>query len=285
MTDLDDELERADRNLGGASVTDVHDDAPTPRQEPSKKRSRFSKPGWRILGALFLVAIIFAAAHYSLVGMRTMAFFRVRTIEIRGTRYLQPNEIVQRLQVDTLRSLWDDLGPLEARIRNHPQVSDVHITRRMPGTLVVTLRENLPVALIPTANGLAPYDSLGRELPIDPLRTDLDLPVTSNRDPAILRLLGSVRAADPALFQRVSEVRRTGRNELLLLLSSAYSAPPAPRDSTSRQTGVLHVRAPVGVSAERLTDIFPVESDLVARQARIGELDLRFRDQVIARIQ
>ncbi len=284
MSDLDDEIARAEKNLGGPSVTDIHDDAPSPRQEP-RKRSRFRKPGWRLLGALFLIGVIFAAAHYSVVGLRTMAFFRVRTIEIRGTRYLQPNEIVQRLQVDTLRSLWDDVGPLEARIRNHPQVSDVHVTRRMPGTLVVTLRENLPVALISTPNGLAPYDSLGRELPIDPLRTDLDLPVTANRDPAILRLLGSIRATDPALFQRVSEVRRTGRDEVLLLLSSAYSVPSAAGDTTARPTGVLHVRAPVGVSAERLTDIFPVESDLAARQARIGELDLRFRDQVIARIQ
>jgi hypothetical protein len=35
----------------------------------------------------------------------------------------------------------------------------------------------------------------------------------------------------------------------------------------------------------RLADIFPVESDLARRQARVKELDLRYRDQVIARLQ
>jgi len=41
----------------------------------------------------------------------------------------------------------------------------------------------------------------------------------------------------------------------------------------------------VGVSVERLSDIFPVESDLIRRRANVAELDLRYRDQVIARLQ
>jgi hypothetical protein len=283
MSNLEDELARANRNLG--AFQDVRDDEPTPRIEKPVKRSRFHKPGWRILGALLLIGIILAAGHYSLIGLRSMAFFRVRTIEIRGTHYLQPTEIVERMHVDTLRSLWDDVGPLEARIRPHPQVSDVKITRRLPGTLVVTLRENLPVALVSTPAGLAPYDSLGRVLPIDPLRTDLDLPITASADPAVLRLLGAIRHHDLKLFQRVTEVRRTGALDLLVLLTPTYASVVAPNDSGQRQPALLRVRAPVGVSVERLTDIFPVESDLAARQARIAELDLRYRDQVIARIQ
>jgi cell division septal protein FtsQ len=286
MSDLDDELARADRNLGASDTRDDRDaDSPRDSAKAAKKKSRFSKPGWKIIGGLLLVGIILAAGHYTLIGLRAMAFFRVRTIEIRGTHYLQPTEIVARMHVDTLRSLWDDVRPLENRIRPHPQVSDVKITRRLPGTLVVTLRENLPVALIPTATGLQPYDSLGRELPIDPLRTDLDLPVIASPDPAMLRLLGEIRRLDLPMYQRVSEVKRTGRNDLLLILTSSFSRLASPLDSTAPEQGVLRVRAPVGVTVDRLTDIFPVESDLVARQARIGELDLRYRDQVIARIQ
>ena len=283
MSDLDDELARADRNLGAEDVKD--EGASAAPKGRSQTKSRFSKPGWKMLGALFLIGIILTAAHYTLVGLRSMAFFRVRTIEIRGTHYLQPTDIVDRMHVDTLRSLWDDVGPLEARVRPHPQVSDVKITRRFPGTLVVTLRENLPVALIPSGQGLRPYDSLGRELPIDPLRTDLDLPVVASPDPAILRLLGEIRSGDLAMYQRISEVRRTGRNDLLIVLGSSSARLASPLDPAAREAGVLRVRALVGVTVDRLTDIFPVESDLVARQARIGELDLRYRDQVIARIQ
>ena len=52
-----------------------------------------------------------------------------------------------------------------------------------------------------------------------------------------------------------------------------------------RAAQILRVRLPLDLSVERLADIFPVESDLARRQARVGELDLRYRDQVIARLQ
>lgn len=249
-------------------------------------RERLRKPGWKFLGALFLVALIMTAAWGVRAGARQMAFFRVRAVEVRGVRYLQPNEIVARLQVDTLTSLWDDLEPLRQKVRRHPQVDDVRIERRMPGTLVVIVRENLPVALIQTAAGLLPFDSLGRQLPIDPSRANLDLPIVASADPVLLKLVGAIRAAEPRVFARIEEARRTGRQEILLTLAPrADDAAPAAGSMPAPPRRSLHVRVPLGLSVERLADIFPVESDLARRQARVGEIDLRYRDQVIARLQ
>ncbi|HEY3114405.1 MAG TPA: FtsQ-type POTRA domain-containing protein [Gemmatimonadaceae bacterium] len=248
-------------------------------------RERLRKPGWKILGAIFLIAVVMAAAWGTRAGARKMAFFRVRSVEVRGARYLQPNEIVSRLQIDTLASLWDDLEPYRQRVRRHPQVSDVSITRRMPGTLVVTIQENLPVALIQTPAGLLPYDSLGRQLPIDPSRTNLDLPIVASTDPVLLKLVGAVRATEPRVFARIEEVRRTGREEILLTLSRGSEIVGGASDSVASNGRTLRVRVPVGLSVERLADIFPVETDLARRQARVDELDFRYRDQVIARLQ
>ncbi len=248
-------------------------------------RERLRKPGWKILGAIFLIAIIMASAWGTRAAARKMAFFRVRSVEIRGARYLQPNEIVSRLQIDTLVSLWDDLEPYRQRVRKHPQVSDVRITRRIPGTLVVTITENLPVALIQTPAGLLPYDSLGRQLPIDPSRTNLDLPIVASADPVLLKLVGAIRATEPRVFARIEEVRRTGREEILLTLSRGPEFVGTASDSAAPNRRTLRVRVPVGLSVERLADIFPVETDLARRQVRVGELDFRYHDQVIARLQ
>lgn len=242
---------------------------------------RLHRPGWKILGALFLVALIIAGAWATRTAARSMAFFRVRSVEIRGVRYLQPNEILTRLKVDTLMSVWDDLDPLRERVRHHPQITDVTITRRMPGTLVVTVQENQPVALIQTRAGLLPYDSLGRQLPIDPSRVNLDLPIVATNDPALLKFVGAIRYAAPNVFSRLEEVRRTGRDEIQLTLSRPARAP----GDSAKSQGVLRVRVPMDLSVERLTDIFPVENDLARRQAHVDELDLRYRDQVIARLQ
>ena len=250
------------------------------------ERERLRKPGWRILGALFLIATIMAAAWGTRAGARRMAFFRVRTVEIRGTRYLQPNEILARLQIDTLTSLWDDLGPFRERVKRHPQVSEVRIERRPPGTVVVIVQENLPVALIQTASGLLPFDSLGRQLPIDPSRTNLDLPIVASADPVLLKLVGAIRAAEPRVFARIEEARRTGKDEILLTLAPRVEdSAPAAGSTATPQRKSLRVRVPLGLSVDRLADIFPVESDLARRELRVGEIDLRYRDQVIARLQ
>jgi cell division protein FtsQ len=235
---------------------------------------------------LLLLGLLMAAAWGTRAGARSMAFFRVRAVEVKGTQYLRPDDIVARLGVDTLASLWDDIEPLRRRVSNHPQVASVAISRRMPGTLVVTVEENLPVALVPTAKGLLPYDSLGRQLPIDPSRQRLDLPVVATRDPILLKLVGAIRNLEPLLFARVEEVRRTGRQEIQLTLSPVEGdAIAASSDSMAAPRRSLRIRATTGLSVARLADIFPVESDLARRKARVDELDLRYRDQVIARLQ
>ena len=248
-------------------------------------QERLRRPGWKILGALLLVGVIMAGAWGARAAARQMAFFRVRTVEVRGVRYIQPNDVVSRLRIDTVASLWDDLEPYRQRVMRHPQVSDVRITRRMPGTLVVTIQENLPVALIQTAAGLLPYDSLGRQLPIDPARMSLDLPIVATTDPVLLKLVGAIRAAEPRVFARIEEVRRTGKDEILLTLSRVSRAAGIGGETAAPESRTLRVRVPVGLSVERLADIFPVEIDLARRRAHVGELDLRYRDQVIARLQ
>ncbi|HVT39149.1 MAG TPA: FtsQ-type POTRA domain-containing protein [Gemmatimonadaceae bacterium] len=206
------------------------------------------------------------------VALRPLDFFRVRRVEIDGTRYVSPDEIVSRLRIDTTASIWDNVAALERRVRQHPSVRDVHIERRLPGTLLVRVTENLPVALVQAATGLVPVDERGKSLPINPATADVDLPVLAERDTLALRLLGEIRAKAPALFARIGEVRRLSRGDRLLRLA----------DPSSKQFHDVLVSS--GVTVERLADVMFVEQDLARRNVRVAELDLRFRDQIIARL-
>jgi hypothetical protein len=123
-------------------------------------------------------------------------------------------------------------------------------------------------------------------LPIDPARTNLDLPIVATSDPVLLKLVGAIRYAVPRVFSRIEEVRRTGRDEILLTLSrNDGQRARAVGDTAGSNGGTMRVRVPLGLSVERLADIFPVENDLARRHVHVGELDLRYRDQVIARLQ
>jgi cell division protein FtsQ len=228
------------------------------------------QPRWRRrvkrVGQLSALLALMALPWWGRALLREMDFFRVRRVEIEGARYAAPDEIVSRLRVDTTASVWDDVTPLEARVREHPQVRDARIRRKLPGTLVVVVTENPPVALVSTAKGLEVTDATGRALPVDPTTIDVDLPVLVRRDTLLLRLLGAMRAEDPALFARVSEAGRNPRGDVVLVL-------PEHR-----------VLAGADVTVQRLADLLPVELDLARRALRVAELDLRFRDQVVARL-
>ena len=227
-------------------------------------------PPWRRrlrrVSRITLVLALLTAPWWGRALLQEMDFFRVRRVELEGVRYASPDEIVSRLRVDTTASIWDDVSPLEARVAEHPQVRTARIRRRLPGTLVVIVTENPPVALVSTAHGLVVTDAAGDSLPVDPTTMDVDLPVLASRDTLLLRLLGEVQVEEPALFARVSEAGRTSRGGIVLHLAE------------------FRILADASVTAARLAEVLPVELDLARRAWRAEEIDVRFRDQVIARL-
>lgn len=225
------------------------------------------RPIWKVAAAAVAVVAALLAPLWAPRVLAQLAYFRVRRVEIVGARFVQPSDILGRLHVDTLSSVWQAAAPLEERIASHPGVRSVRVGRRLPGTLVVQITERWPVALVPTPSGLVPIDERGAALPIDLTRTTVDAPIMAYRDAGLFRLLGRLHAEAPELYGRVSEVGRAGGDEVWLRISS------------------VPVRAMADVSVERLADVGPVEQDLARRQLRAVEIDLRYRDQVIARLQ
>ena len=219
-------------------------------------------------GAAFLGLVVAVSALWW--GPRIlshMSYFQIRHVEVSGQRYLPPREILSLLSVDTTTSIWTDLDSLTGRLTAHPSIRGARLERRLPGTLQVHVTENLPVAFVPVARGLGVLDEDGATLPIDPSRVDVDLPVVQRADTVLLSLLADLRDESPRFFHRISAARRNSRGDVELTLPS-YS-----------------VLASTGVSAARVADIVPVENDLTRRGVRAAQLDLRFRGQVIARLQ
>jgi len=223
---------------------------------------------WRLTLGGIAVLLLLASPLWGPPVLRRLDFFRVRRVEILGTRYTSPSELLERLRVDTTRSVWDPLDPLAARVRSHAQVESVTVARRLPGTLVVRVVERHPVALVEAPGGLRAVDERGRRLPLDPSKTPVDAPVVTAapRDTLVYHLLGEMQREAPALYARLSSIRAAGADEMVLQIAD------------------LSVRAMTNVTLARLGDIDPVQRDLARRQLRPTELDLRYRDQVIARL-
>ena len=235
---------------------------------PSRDRSGGLASRWRASLAILVAVVLLASPLWGPPVLRRLEFFRVRRVEILGARYTSPGELLDRLRVDTTRSVWDPLEPLAARLRTHAQIESVTVTRRLPGTLVVRVKERHPVALVDAPGGLRAVDEHGRRLPLDPSRTPVDAPVVTAapRDTLVYHLLCEMQREAPALYARLSSIRAAGADEIVLQIAD------------------LSVRAMTNVTLARLGDVEPVQRDLMRRQLRAAEIDLRYRDQVIARL-
>lgn len=235
------------------------------KPEPTAPRDwrRWIGPGVVAFG----VVLVLLSPLWAPLFLRRMDFFRVRHVEVVGARYVDPRDVIARLRLDTLASVWDPSGPWQTRVAQHPLVREAEMDRRLPGTLIVRLVEHVPVALVPAPAGFRVYDERGVSLPIDPTAADVSAPILARADSALLRLLGAARRSAPRFYGRLSEIRREGGGrELLVVLDS------------------LPVRALADVTLQRLQDAELVERDLARRRLRPTELDLRYRDQVIARL-
>ncbi|CAN5594750.1 hypothetical protein BH09GEM1_BH09GEM1_24500 [soil metagenome] len=232
-------------------------------QSPAPRRRK-----WLLGGGVLLLVVILASPLWGPRALRELAFFHVKKVEVIGARYTPTDEVLERLHVDTTRSIWDPLMPLVERVESHPQVEHATIRRRLPGTLVVTVVERRPVALAPTPEGLRALDEHGHTLPLDPTRTPVDAPIViaARRDTIVYHLLGLLQREAPRLFARVTSISTVGADEMVLHIAG------------------LPIRAMTSISLARLSDVELVERDLTRRQIHATELDLRYRDQVIARL-
>ena len=219
------------------------------------------KPGWMLLGAVVGLLGLWVGLPRVLRGLD---FFRVRRVEIAGLHYLDPTKVLGALQLSTKASVFDHLRPLGRRVVALRGVTSATVGRKLPGTLVVSIHEVEPVALIPGERGLVPIDARARVLPFDPVASAPDLPVVAGADRVLAGALARVRDYEPELYARVAQAWRVGPDVVLEVEGRRLWLGPQ-------------------ISAEDLRALMAVERSLARQGHGYRELDGRFTGQVIVR--
>ena len=220
-----------------------------------------TRPGWLILGGGGLVLLLFVGLPRA---MRKMDFFRVSKVDVRGLANLRAEDIARVLPIPPRMSLLDDLAGVQRAADSIPGLADVVVSRRLPGTLVVTVREAPPIALVMRKGRLCLLGEDARVLPFDPTVSAPDLPIVREADSVVTRLLARVRDADVTLFSKVISGWRAGDDVVLAVDGQRYwFRPDAP--------------------AEVIRAVTLVAQDLEKRGRRYAELDARFGGQVVVR--
>lgn len=216
---------------------------------------------WVVGGIVVALVVALVAAAPRVV--RSLGFFRVRRVEVVGNRYLSAADVVSRLHLANHASIFDPLDQVRRRASAIGGVTSAVVTRRLPGTLRVTIRESEPVAMASVGHRIVLIDFQGHVLPFDPARSPASLPLASC-DAATAGVLARVRVTDDALYQAV-ESAHADHGDVVL--------------DINRQ----EIRVRAGADADVLRGVAAARSYLTEKHIPWRALDARYPDRIFVR--
>ncbi len=109
---------------------------------------------FRVTLAAAVVAGAVAVARLVERHVRTSPAFATSVIDVRGAERLARDEILETAALGIGQNVFD-VSPEEARgrLERHPWIASAEVSRRLPGTFVVDVREHHPVAVLSLAQG------------------------------------------------------------------------------------------------------------------------------------
>lgn len=107
--------------------------------------------GRRLAAAVIVAAVTIAVA--SLVASRS-SLLRLRHLEVVGTSSLTRSQVVRLAALSpSTNVLWFDAGAVERRLESDPWVARATVSRRLPGTIRISVVERAAVAMIRDGQG------------------------------------------------------------------------------------------------------------------------------------
>jgi len=238
-------------------------------------RRGFSGPAVLALRITAVAFLVVAAAWLSYARVMASARLKVGKVEVSGEHFLSEGEVRELLGPAVGENILGlDIESLKARLRSSPWVADATVSRTLPDTLRVTIRERVPLALA-EVDRLYLMDGDGGLIDIyGPRTAAFDLPIVrglsglegearrdrAERAGALLRDLGDAGA-------EISEVFVLPTGDLKVVLRGAgetllVSGPPC--------------RA-------RFLAFLGLRKDLAEKVPHTEYFDLRFRGRIYAK--
>lgn len=242
-------------------------------------------PGLRLAlrsaAIVLLIVVLVWSKNRTTALLQDLAGLRLEKVTVEGNRYLTEDEVVKTLGLPTGESMFKlDLKGAADKVRRMDWVERVFIERRLPRTIMVSIKERKPVALLERGE-IYGVDAEGRVLPAAPLLLREDLPLISGlalspeavgttREAEALRpaldFLGFLAKKDPALAQDVSEVNLSEEDALKVTFMDG-----------------LQARFNPPVSETELKRMALVVSDLQEKGRKAATMDFRYRNLVLVK--
>ncbi|SOE02774.1 cell division protein FtsQ/DivIB [Blastococcus haudaquaticus] len=187
----------------------------------ARRRARL-RPRQRRLVQLGALVVAAAAIAWLLLAGPVLA---VRAVQVDGLRTLPADQVQEAAGIASGTPLLRvDVDAAEARVARLPQVADVEVTRDWPDSVVITVVERVPVAVVGEAGWRSLIDADGvlfdmvTGAPPEGV-VPLDVAAPGPDDPATLAGVAAVGSLPAAVRAQVSGAAATGPDDISLTLT------------------------------------------------------------------
>ncbi|MEJ2857899.1 MULTISPECIES: cell division protein FtsQ/DivIB [unclassified Saccharothrix] len=205
---------------------------PSRRGGPSR-RVVLRRRAVALLTLLTVVGLVVAVWFTPLLG--------VRRVDVAGAVELTADQVRQAAAIEAGTPLVRlDVDAVAARVRDLPRVAGVRVDRSLPGTVLLTVEERTPVAVINAGDGAHMVDATGRDYATvsQPPGGLPELKVEARGLPAAVAVLV---ALPEQLRREVLAVSATTPADVRLTLTAGREVRWGSPDDTPRKAAVLEV--------------------------------------------
>jgi cell division protein FtsQ len=207
-----------------------------------RARRRPAHPRRRLLVSLAAALLLAGAGAWVLLASPLLA---VRTVQVDGADSLSAEQVVDVAGVtEGTPLLRVDTTAAADRVARLPQVASVEVTRGWPGTVVVTVAERVPVAVVVQggsrqlvdATGVV-FDTITGQAPAGVVPLDVSDP--GPEDAATTAALGALTALPRDVRAQVTGLAARTADDVTLTLTDGRSVRWGSADRTERKADVL----------------------------------------------
>ncbi|HVR38404.1 MAG TPA: FtsQ-type POTRA domain-containing protein [Thermoanaerobaculia bacterium] len=245
-----------------------------PQDRPQRNQRRIHVQRlFIIVRNLLLIAGVVLVGAWAYRRTQSDARFAVKTIEIAGavhTPRASIDDVTQRYR--GVNFFHIDIAGVQRDLGGLPWIRRIDVEKKLPDTLRIRIAERQPIALVKIGERLMYVDEDGVSFAeLSPAVGDDDLPLVSDASgdelARTVALLRDLRARDPQVYSRISEVR-----------------PIAPRGFAifDRELGAV-VYANADDVTTKWRDLYAIVRAENLDAASIEYADLRFADRIVVK--
>lgn len=235
----------------------------------------------KLAGLVLLLVVVVWSKNKTTALLQDVAGLKLEKVTVDGNHYLSEDEVVKTAALPLGESMFKlDLNGALEKVKAMAWVERAFIERRLPRSIVISVRERKPIALLDNGE-LYGVDGEGRVLPSSPALLREDLPLISGVS-GVAEAEGTTRVADslkPALDLVAFLQKKDG---VLAQDISEINLAEAGSVKVTFIDGIQAVFEPP-IEETDLKRMAMVLSDLNQKGKRAATMDFRYRGMVLVK--